>query len=297
MAKKKINLEADAILTTPAQAGKYSTTSELATESKAVAETMKKVVTRSSLGDYCAALAQGKADFSKKALMENGKFDETTVSNLYNAAAELMGKIALMMDAREAAKECAADTQGEKMVDNAERTVKKLAEDLFFWIAWKTGKKHKDKTGNMVTDKEPFYKMRKADYTIMGELYSEAKATAGDATMIERFTGLFLLMAGRILTGKPMGRTTAADLKAARAEAKKAIAEKAAATRKKNAAKAEEENKDVITLQAEANANELKLNHAVTVAKSLTDKVKKSHATEEEKAEILALLAEIIETK
>lgn len=295
---KKINLETDAILTIPAKAGKYSTTSELSIESKTTNETMKKVVTKSALGEYCVSLSQGKADFSKKAMMEKTNMDDNTVNNLYNSAADLMGKIALMMDAREAAKECAADTQGEKMVDNAERSVKAIAEDIFFWIAWKPGKKHKDKKGNTVTSKEPFYKMRKADYTIMGELYSEAKATAGDATVIERFTGLFLLMAGRILTGKPMGRTTAADLKAARAEAKKAIAEKAEKTRKKNAEKAaqESENNDV-TLQAEANANELKLGHAVTLAKGIIDKVKSCHATDDEKKEILSLLAEIVNVK
>lgn len=271
----------------PVVAAKYATTSDVVIDSKVTAETMTKVVTCSGLGIYCKALAAGKADFSKKAMMESAHLDANTVENLYSTAADIMGKVALMMDAREAAKECLKDTQGEKMVDNAEKSVKKAAEDLFFWIAWKPGKRHKDKKGNTVTDKEAFYKVRKADYSILGEMYSESKATAGNATVVERFTGLFLLMAGRILTGKPMGRTTAADLKAARAEAKKAIADKAKRTKKTN-----EEAEKTVAKDAETEKKE-KTAQVVDIANSIVDAVSNSHATEEEKEAIMELVKKL----
>ena len=272
----------------PVVAAAYASTSEVVVDSKVTAETMKKVVTCSGLGNYCKALATGKADFSKKAIMESAHLDANTVENLYSAAADIMGKVALMMDAREAAKECLKDTQGEKMVDNAEKSVKKAAEDLFYWIAWKPGKRHKDKKGNTVTDKEAFYKVRKADYSILGEMCSEAKATAGDATVIERFTGLFLLMAGRILTGKPMGRATAADLKTARAEAKKAIADKAKRTKKTNAETEEEkERKD----NAEKAA---KVEKVAQLGNLAMDAIRDSSATDDEKAQIIDLVKQLV---
>ena len=275
----------EAQVTRPAQSVKAGYQAEQSTE--------KARIIKGAFGDYAESLAKGGVTYSKSAMVDTCKVSGEIVENFYNDCAQLMGKIGVMMDAREAAKgNPEKDSPAALMLDNAERSVKKLAESLFYSLAYRKGRSHKNKAGEWVTDKDPFYKVRYADYAIFGEMLEQSKAGA-ESNRIERFTGLFLLFAGRILTGKPAGRVSANDLREARKAAKDAAADKAMKTRKtrKTDNDNKEESADVKAVKAELEARS---SLVASVIASASEKVNASHATDEEKAEIIALLESLV---
>lgn len=273
----------EAQVTRPAQPIKEAYKAEQSTE--------KARMIKGVFGDYAESLAKGTITYSKAAMIDACHVSGEIVENFYNDCAQLMGKIGVMLDAREAAKGSPEkDSPAALMLDNAERSVKKLAESLFFSLAYRKGKSHKNKAGEWVTDKTPFYKVRYADYAIFGEMLEQSKAGAG-SNRIERFMGLFLLFAGRILTGKPAGRVSANDLREARKAAKDAAADKAMNTRKTRKTASKEESTDVKAVKAELEARS---NLVASVIASASEKVNASHATAEEKAEIIALLESLV---
>ncbi len=64
----------------------------------------KAVIIKGAFGNYAESLAKGETTYSKSALVETCNVAAEVVENLYNDCAALMGKIGIMMDAREAAK-------------------------------------------------------------------------------------------------------------------------------------------------------------------------------------------------
>ena len=285
--KKTLNtnttVKHEAQVTRPAQSVKATYQAEQSTE--------KARMIKGAFGDYAESLAKGTITYSKAAMVDACHVSGEIVENFYNDCAQLMGKIGVMMDAREAAKGSPEkDSPAALMLDNAERSVKKLAESLFYSLAYRKGKSHKNKAGEWVTDKAPFYKVRYSDYAIFGEMLEQSKDGA-DSNRIERFMGLFLLFAGRILTGKPAGRVSANDLREARKAAKDAAADKAMNTRKTRKTASKEESTDVKAVKAELEARS---NLVASVIASASEKVNASHATAEEKAEIIALLESLV---
>lgn len=247
----------------------------------------KAVIVKGAFGNYAESLAKGETTYSKSALVETCNVAAEVVENLYNDCATLMGKIGVMMDARESAKgNPKKGSQAATMVENAEKSVKKLAESLFYAMAYRKGKAHKDKRGEWVTPKEPFYKVRYADFAIFGEMLEQSKQGA-DSNRIERFMGLFLLFGGRILTGKPAGRVTASDLKEARKAAKEAAAKKREKTNAtKKTEKPAKEEKEPVSADKTA---------AITTASAdLLEAIRASHATDDEKKNMEALLKKLV---
>lgn len=277
-------------LSIPVQAGKYSSTSAVALESSMAKETANKLVTISAMGQFCARLAANYGtpayEFSRKAVSDFGSLTADDAARLYDFARHFYGQISTMCDLREIAAGAASEL---KVAENA---VKESADGWFLWLGTR-----KPKNGQ--TKPRGIYGVRYADFAIFGEIAGEARKAAGEdlGHIVEKFAELLCLSAGRIIMGKPLGRISANELKAARKAAVAAKTAKAAATKEENkrkaeaaaAAKTEEERKE----QAEKTA---KANKTAAAANTLMESIRNSSATETEKAEMVDLVKALVAT-
>lgn len=141
----------------------------------------------------------------------------------------------------------------------------------------------------------PLYSCTDADLFIIGENAEAArkKAEDGTSTNWEKVETFFLeylvLSCGRLIAGKPLERVSEKDFKAAKTANNQAKREKAAKTKEANKQKADAAEETRNELEAtKAELKELK-SRAINMQAVLT-LVMASHATPEEKEEIVTLL-------
>lgn len=270
-----------------AQAGLATASTKSAAQIAAAAEkAVERAATyrKSAFGRYCEKLVTGKTEhaFSAESLKADGGLDDKAVENLFAAALDVVEKAGKLADLRETAKAAPApDGDAWQAVKTAKRALKDAVNALFMWAAWRPGKP--DKNGNV--QKKPCYKMQDgSDFVIIGELANESRKAGKDAD--KKAAELLCLAIGRILTGKPLGRVSKADIKRAKEQAQKTAQEKRARTeqRKKEQAAAAE--------QAEKEQAEQAAAYAARVAK-LARMIETSAATDEEKQAMLAIIAEL----
>ena len=150
-----------------------------------------------------------------------------------------------------------------------------------------------NKAYNPDVDRRPLYKVTDSELVIIGECSEAARAAAGGniAKISEEFLNRLVINTGRILNGKPMGTVSAEDLEAAKKAANAEKSEKAAKTRKKNTAKAKEQ--EDLREKCEGLEKQLaEMKASAIKTKPIVDALVASHATYAEKAAILRLLGE-----
>lgn len=142
----------------------------------------------------------------------------------------------------------------------------------------------------------PLYSCTDADLFIIGENAEAArkKATDESGTNWEKVETFFLeylvLSCGRLIAGKPLERVSEKDFKASKSANNQAKAKKAAKTKEANKKKADTADEQRAELEAtKAELKELKA-RALNVQAVLA-LVMASHATDEEKKEIVTLLS------
>ena len=271
----------------PVVAAKYANTSDVVVDSALTKETMQNVITLTPMGELCVRLVQNQGtedySFSRKAIMSAQGLKAKDADNAVKFAGRFYGELSVMCDLREKAAGASSELQ------NAENAVKVSADSWFLWVGTRKPKKNDTKP-------RPAYGVRYADFSIFGELANEARKAAGEKleAIPEKFLELLMLATGRILSGKPLGRVSEDELRAARAKAVKARARKAAETKKENAEKEKEKaaEKKAEEKAAESEKKE-KTAQVVDIANSIVDAVSNSHATEEEKKAIMELVKKL----
>lgn len=286
MKKNTISTEKTAV-NAAAQAGLATTGTKSAAQIAAAAEkAVERAATyrKSAFGRYCEKLVSGKAEhaFSVEGLKVDGGLEDKAAENLLSAALDVVEKAGRLADLREAAKvDPAPNSDAWQAVKTAERDLKDTVNALFMWAAWRPGNPRK----NGEVPKKPCYKMQSgADFTIIGEIAQEARKAGKDTD--KKAAELLCLAIGRILTGKPLGRVSKADIKRAKEAAQKTAKEKREQTAKRNAEKA------AAAEQAEKEQAEQAAAYAARVAK-LARMIETSAASDEEKQAMLAIIAEM----
>lgn len=272
----------------PVVAAAYASTSEIKVDSALTKETTKKLVTISPIGQFCARLVAnyGTPDynFSRKAIYSFGSLKAADADKLYKFAARFYGEVSRMMDLRE--KAAGANSE----LAQAEQAVKVSADGWFLWLGTR-----KPKNGE--TKPRGIYGVRYADFAIFGEIAADARKAAGDnvKAIPEKFLEMLCLSAGRIITGKPLGRVSENDLNKARKAWVKERAEKAAATKAENKkTEVKEAAKEAEKERKEASEKSAKVSKIADVANELSESIRESSATEEEKAQMLDLVKALV---
>lgn len=246
--------------------------------------------TLSKLGEFARAFADPEnltATISKKALADAGVTE--TVEGLRSSAREVYLAVSHLAHLREAQ---GVDVDKSALMI-AESTARKACNGWFKAFGSRPGRK-------VTESSRPLYSCTAADFVIIGEncaLAREASATENgtDWKKVEDwFLDYLMLSTGRLIAGKPLERLSSADFKAARRSFNQAKAKKAQATKAENATKAEEQAQtieDQTARIAELEAQVEAIDQTATIIAQAIEAIKASHATDAEKAAIIAMLS------
>lgn len=250
-------------------------------------KTNSNVITLTTFGDFCKAYHAG-TDALTCTVSSMTEFGVENAKNYVDFARRLCNAVGAMMDLRQ--------SQGIKVdtdqLNGAESIVKDLSDNWFKSVGTR---EPKTKGGA----KRPCYGTRYADFAIMGEILAQAMAYANnDVVKVgDKFFELMVINTARILKGEKLGRVTESEFKKAKAAANKARATKAAETAKKNKEETAQKEKEEQEKEKEMQETALKLESlevSLTAQMAAIEKaiamITESHATEEEKAAIIAVL-------
>ncbi|MEG0898411.1 MAG: hypothetical protein RSF40_01710 [Oscillospiraceae bacterium] len=239
------------------------------------------VITLTSFGMFCKDFKAGEKALSctAKSMTEYGI---ENAQNHIDFAQRFYVAIGAMMDLRQSM----GIKQDEALLSEAEATVKKYSDAWFKEVGTRPAK-------NGETKLRPCYGTRYVDFAIYGEIMAQAMALVENdiAKVTPKFFELLVINTARILNGEKLGRVTEKEFKLAKSAANKAKAEKAKDTKKKNAEKAADEIDKEAAATAKVEVLEITLEAQIENIEKAIALVINSHATQEEKDEIVKLLS------
>ena len=242
--------------------------------------TTTNTITLTKLGEFCKTYVTGEntLTLSVKAMSDYGIKD---ADNLQNVAMDIYITISTLAEIRE--------SQGVKedleQLNAAKSEAQKACYKWFKAIGTRPSKKGEGKL-------RPAYTVHEADYVRLGELCQQARTEVDNdlAKIPVKFFECLVIATANQLNGKQLGRISKSEFSKAKKAVNAIKAEKAKATKKANEkaqaekAKAKTEQEKTIATMETTIAKQ-----ANNIALAL-EKLWDSHATDEEKAEISALL-------
>lgn len=238
------------------------------------------IVSLSTFGAFCKDFKSGEKALTctVASMTEYGIAD---AKNLITLAQRLYIATGSMMDLRQAQ---GLKVDGEQL-SAAEGKVKTLSDSWFKEVGTRESKKG-EKT------LRPCYGTRYSDFAIYGEIMAQAMALSNnDITKVDgKFFEILVLNTARILTGEKLGRVTETEFKKAKAEANKVKAEKAKETKAKNAEKASDDIEKESIVTTKIDGLEITIAAQTEILEKAINLILASHATKEEKDEIIQLL-------